>query len=558
MQQKVLITAALPYANGALHFGHIAGAYLPADIYSRFNRLCGEDVLFICGSDEYGVAITLSAELANRAPKEHVDHFHEINKAFFSQLNISFDHYSRTTWPGHIPTAQSFFLELLENGYIEERTTEQLYCEQDDKFLADRYVCGTCPRCGFDNARGDECQKCGASYEATELINPRSKLSNAPLSKRPTNHWFLLLDRLQKPLDSWLATKNHWKSNVLKFAENYSKEMHPRAITRDCSWGVPLPLPNTKGKVLYVWFEAPIGYISATKEWAALQGTPEKWRDYWCDEETKLVQFIGKDNIPFHAVIFPAMELGQNQPYKIVDELPANEFLNLEGRRFSKSDNWTIELDEFLTHYSVDQLRYTLAANAPENADSEFVWKDFQSRCNAELLGKLGNFANRVLLFALKQCGGIVPQENYDKESSLFLEKISTLVAEIKDCYTHFKVRNVCQLIMQIAQECNTFFDQRKPWQQAKDPALHGAMRSSIRACLEAIKLLSLVTCPIIPQTAQSLWQFLGYTTLINEDGHWTSIVDQPLPMGQTLSTPHLLFRRIEDDEIATEIAKLK
>ncbi|MES2121665.1 MAG: methionine--tRNA ligase, partial [Chlamydiota bacterium] len=368
MHQKILITSALPYANGPLHFGHVAGAYLPADCYARFERLKGSHVHFVCGSDEYGIAITLSAELAGRTPQQHVDLFHEINKNLFNQLNFSFDHFSRTTWPGHVKTTQEYFKDLLANGYIEEKTTDQLYSETESKFLADRYVVGTCPKCGFAEARGDECQKCGASYEATDLLQPRSKLTGSPLIRKPTKHFFLRFDLFKEKLSEWIGKKD-WKPNVIQFAKSYIEDLKPRGITRDMEWGVPIPLPGTEGKVFYVWFDAPIGYISASREWAELHGKPESWRDYWCDPQTKLVQFVGKDNIPFHAVFFPAMTMGQNQPYKLVDELPANEFYNLEGKQFSKSDNWTIDLDTFFKQFTADQIRYAIASNAPETQD---------------------------------------------------------------------------------------------------------------------------------------------------------------------------------------------
>src|SRR5579862_125579 len=397
--EKILITSALPYANGPLHFGHIAGAYLPGDCYARFERLKGNDVLYVCGSDEYGVAITLNAELAGRTPKQHVDIFHEIIKNYFTKLNFSFDHYSRTTWPGHVKTTQEFFRDLLENGYIEEKVTDQLFSEADNRFLADRYVVGTCPKCAFPEARGDECQRCGASYEATDLIQPRSKLTGASLIRKSTKHWFLRFDLFKEKLAQWIAEKE-WKPNVINFAKGYIDDLKPRAITRDSDWGIPIPLPHTEGKVFYVWFDAPIGYISAVREWAELKGTPDAWKNYWLDPKTKLVQFIGKDNIPFHAVFFPAMLMGQNQPYKLVDELPANEFYNLEGRQFSKSDGWYIDLDAFFKQFTTDQIRYAIASNAPETSDSEFSWKDFQMRCNSELLGKYGNLVNRTLVFA--------------------------------------------------------------------------------------------------------------------------------------------------------------
>lgn len=556
MKQKILITSALPYANGPLHFGHIAGAYLPGDCYARFQRLKGNDVLYICGSDEYGVAITLSADLAGRTPQEHVNIFHEINKNFFKRLNFSFDHYSRTTWPGHVKPVHQYFQNLLENGYIEPRITDQLYSEADQKFLADRYVVGECPRCGFPNARGDECPECGASYDATDLKKPRSKLTNAPLVHKPTKHWFLLLDKFKEKLTKWVESKD-WKPNVIHFVKGYIQELHARSITRDSTWGVPIPLPDTEGKVLYVWFDAPIGYISATMEWAQLQGKNERWKDYWLDPTTKLVSFIGKDNIPFHAAIFPAMTMGQNQPYKLVDELPANEFYKLEGRQFSKSDGWFIDLEDFLTRYTVDQIRYTIAANAPETADSEFTWKDFQIRCNSELLGKYGNLVNRVLVFAHNKCGGIVPAQGQlqgvDKE---FLENVQKLVQQADENYQSFKLRAVSHTMMELAQLGNAYFDHKRPWTDAKQPETHPVMSTTIACCLECLKALALISSPIIPETASRVWKMLGNTKPI-QDLSWIEVAHTPIPAGQKLQEAVILFQKIEDEQIAQEVAKL-
>ncbi len=554
---KILITSALPYANGPLHFGHIAGAYLPADCYARFQRLMKRDVLFICGSDEYGIAITLSAELAKCSPKEHVDHFHIINRDFFEKLQISFDHYSRTTWEGHVEPTHQFFLDLLTNGYIEAKTTEQLYSEKDDRFLADRYVIGTCPRCGFENARGDECPKCGASYDATEMKFPRSKLTDAPLSLRPTKHWFLRLDLFKDRLKEWVSTKR-WKPNVINFIEDYINHLHPRAITRDMKWGIDVPLPDAEGKVLYVWFDAPIGYISATKEWALKTNQPEKWKDYWLDEKTKLVQFIGKDNIPFHASIFPAMVMGQNQSYKLVDELPANEFYNLEGRQFSKSDGWTIDLEEFFKHYTPDQIRYVIAANAPETADSEFSWKDFQQRCNGELLGKYGNLVNRVLVFIHTRCQGVIPNcealEAIDRE---FLKNIKELCVEISDCYENFKLRRASQLVMELAQLGNIYFDTKKPWSDAKQEENRARMETTLACCIGCIKSLALISSPIIPDTAEKVWKMLGHNDSIQERG-WKKILSDPLESGQKLKPAAILFQKIEDVHIEKELENLQ
>lgn len=556
MPQKILITSALLYANGPVHFGHIAGAYLPADCYARFQRLKKNDVLYISGSDEYGVAITLSSDLAGRTPKEHVDIFHELNKKFFEKLQISFDHYSRTTWEGHIEPTHQFFNDLLANGYIEARQTDQLYSEKDDKFLADRYVEGECPRCGYEKARGDECPRCGASFDAIELKNPRSKLTQAPLVKKETKHWFLLLDKFKERLNDWVD-KKQWKPNVINFIKGYIDHLHARAITRDFKWGVNVPLADAEGKVLYVWFDAPIGYISATKEWALLKGDPDKWKDYWLDEKTKLVNFIGKDNIPFHASIFPAMLMGQNQPYKLVDELPANEFLNLEGRQFSKSDGWFIDLEDFFKQFSSDQIRYALAANAPETADSEFTWKDFQHRCNSDLAGKYGNLANRVLVFIQNRCDGRAPAkallEEVDKE---FLNQIHTLVDEAAICYQGFRVRRASQLIMELAQLGNVYFDHKHPWKDAKEEATRTRMKTTLACCLECLKALALISNPIIPTASQKLWEMLGQPKQLSEQS-WDEVYKLPLIDGEKLPNPQILFTKVEDAVINTEIEKL-
>ncbi|MBS0615977.1 MAG: methionine--tRNA ligase [Verrucomicrobia bacterium] len=540
---KVLITSALPYANGALHFGHIAGAYLPADCYARFCRLRGDDVLFICGSDEYGIPITINAEMAGRTPQQHVDIFHKVNKDLFAQLRMSFDNYSRTSWKGHIPTVQEFFTDLLNNGYIEPRTTKQLYSEKDGRFLADRYVTGTCPKCGFDAARGDECPKCAASYEATDLINPRSKISGGPLVAKPTKHWFLRFDLFAEKLREWIATKN-WKPSVTHFAMSYVDDLKARAITRDGEWGVPIPLPDTEGKVLYVWFDAPIGYISATKE-----GFPDTWQNYWLKDDVQYVQFLGKDNIPFHAVFFPAMVMGQNKPYKQVDDIAANEFLNLEGRQFSKSDGWTIDLDRFFEHFTADQIRYVLAANAPETQDSEFTWKDFQTRCNSELLGKYGNLANRVLVFIANKAEGRVPEQEFDTD---FINKVKELAKLAAEAYSTYHLRKASQLVMEIAAAGNVYFDGEKPW-KIEDPAKKGKV---LRSCLECLKILALVSSPIVPDAAQKLWQMLGQKEALSKE-NWDAVLKTPLKAGLALPKPEVLFKRVEDAIIQEEIDKL-
>ncbi len=556
MTDKILITSALPYANAPLHFGHIAGAYLPGDCYARFQRLKKNDVRYFCGSDEYGIAITMSAELANRTPKEHVDIFHKINKALFDKLNFSFDHYSRTTWEGHKAPVQRFFLDLLENGYIEERMTEQLFSEADQKFLADRYVVGECPKCGFNQARGDECPSCGGSFEATDLKNPRSKMTGKPLTLKETKHWFLRLDLFKERLTKWIETKE-WKPNVLNFAKNFIEDLRPRAITRDSEWGVPVPLAGVTQKVLYVWFDAPIGYISASMEWSELIGDKDEWKKYWLDPKTKLVQFIGKDNIPFHASIFPAMVMGQNLDLKIVDELPANEFYNLDGRKFSKSEGWTIDFEDFFTKYSADQIRYAIGANAPETADAEFTWRDFQVRCNAELLGKLGNFVNRTLVFAKSKCQGqIGPLNDLSPDDQAFLEGQQALLREIEEAYKTFKLKRACHLLMELCQLSNGYFEKMAPWKDAKSDETKPRMDRTIRCCLEAIKCIALASYPVMPESSEAIWQMLGENSSLLTQG-WDQIKNTPLspkPLGE----PKILFRKIEDSEIEAELKKLQ
>ena len=558
MQEKILITSALPYANGPLHFGHVAGAFLPADCYARFKRLQGADVLYLSGSDEYGVAITMSAEAAKRTPQEQVDLFHHINKEFLSHLNISFDHFSRTTWKGHDVTVQKFFLDLLKNGHIEEKITKQLFSEKENRFLADRYVQGTCPKCGFDKARGDECQVCGASYEATDLLKPVSKVSGSPLVLKDTKHWFLRFDHFKEELEAWIQKKD-WKPNVLNFALSYIKELKPRAITRDSEWGIPVPLKGAEGKVLYVWFDAPIGYISAAKEWAELKGDPELWKHYWLDEKTKYVQFIGKDNIPFHAVFFPAMEMGQNIPYKKVDELPANEFYNLEGRQFSKSDGWTIDLESFFKNFKPDQIRYAIAANAPETQDSEFTWKDFQSRVNADLVGKFGNFINRVLVFIRQKAEGKVPPLKNPTSADLeFQKNIKKIASETASAYNSFQLRKACQHIMELAQAGNVYFDSKKPWHAAKDPLLAQDMNNTLYCCLECIQLLALVSYPVVPEASEKIEALLGFSKGSFFSLGWDGILKMPLKEGSPLPEPKILFDRVEDEVIAPYISELQ
>nr|MCH9811635.1 methionine--tRNA ligase [bacterium] len=545
----------LLYANGEIHFGHLAGAYLPADIFARFSRKTGKDVLFVSGSDEYGVAITMSAEIEGRSPKEQVDHYHEINKALFQKMNISFDHYSRTTSKDHDPLVQEFFLELLENECVEEQTSKRLYSEAEDKFLADRYVTGVCPKCGYEEARGDECPKCGGNFEAEDLINPLSKLTKSPLTLKETTHFFLRCDLFKEKLSTWIKKKD-WKSSVVNFILPYIEDLRPRAITRDMKWGVKLPLEDREGKVFYVWFDAPIGYLTAVKEWGEIHGI-DALQTYYKDPDTKLVQFIGKDNIIFHSVIFPSMLMGRTTKYKLVDDLPANEFLNLEGKQFSKSNNWTIHLREFLEKYSVDALRYTLAANAPETSDSEFTWKDFQRRVNGDLVGKYANFVHRTLSFICNKVDGRVPTPTeYSAEDDTFFDEMNLKVKEIQKAYEHYHVREACSLIMELSSLANAYFDHKKPWALVKNKETAKELNNALYLSLMAAKALALVSSPIIPDTAKKIWNMLGIEQDL-EATSWDEIKDMQLVPGTNLQKPEILFEKIEDEVIEAEVAKL-
>lgn len=556
VKERVLITSALLYANGKLHFGHLAGAYLPADVYARYARMTGKEVLFISGSDEYGIAITMSSEKEGRTPKEQVDHYHKVNKDLFKRMNIAFDHFSRTTDKEHIPLVQEFFLSLLENDYLEEKTTQRLYCTSEDKFLADRYVMGTCPKCGYEEARGDECGKCGANFEAEDLIHPVSKQTKQKLVLKDTTHFFLRCDVFKEKLQAWLKKKD-WKASVKNFVMPYIDDLRPRAITRDMKWGVPLPLEGRDDKVLYVWFDAPIGYITAVSQWGELFNKKDAVKDFYHDPDTKIVQFIGKDNTIFHSVIFPAMLMGQNKAYNLVDDLPANEFLNLEGKQFSKSNNWTIELDEFLDAYNVDTLRYTLASNAPESSDSEFTWKDFQRRVNGDLVGKYANFVHRTLTFLYNKMDQKIPiPSEYESSEDTFFDEINLKVKEIEQAYKQYSLRKASMLIMELASISNAYFDHSKPWALIKEKENNQQLANTMYLSLMAVKALAFVSFPIIPETAQKICNMLGLTQSL-ETVSWEEIRDLQLTPGSELHKPEPLFQRVDDEQIEKEIAKL-
>ncbi|MCK4957491.1 MAG: methionine--tRNA ligase, partial [Candidatus Cloacimonetes bacterium] len=410
-KQKYLVTSALPYANGPLHIGHVAGAYLPADVFVRFQRLQANDVLYVCGSDEHGAPISIKAEAEGVTPRDIVDRYHDSIKKSFDGLMINFDNFSGTARAQHSKLSQEFFTNLLERGFIIQKTSKQWFDQEQNRFLADRYVEGECPHCGADGARGDQCDACGKLIDAVELKNPISKISGSTPILKSTTHWYLELQKFEDELKEWLESKKYWKENVHNFISNFLENgLIERAITRDIDWGVPVPLENAEGKVLYVWFDAPIGYISSTKEWAEKIGEPEKWKDYWLDKKTKLIHFIGKDNIIFHTIFFPSFLMEQPEDYILPYDVPANEFLNLEGQKMSTSRNWTVWVNDFLADFDGEYLRYYLAANAPENKDSDFYWKDFQTQTNNDLANVLGNLANRVFAFSNKSFEGKINQ----------------------------------------------------------------------------------------------------------------------------------------------------
>lgn len=557
MRKKILITAALPYANGCIHFGHLSGAYLPADCYARFQRLKKHSVLFISGSDEYGTAIVHSAELAKRSSKEQADKYHRKNEKLLQRMSISFDHYFRTTSKYHAPIVQSFFLNLMKNGYIEKKETMQLYSDVEQRFLADNYVIGVCPHCGFSEARGDSCPKCGGTYDVSELIGPKSKITGSFLSLQKTIHWFLKCDAFKDKLLSWLHDRD-WRANIKHFAIPYVHKLQSRAITRDLTWGVPIPLPNTEGKVLYVWFDAPIGYISGTQEYFAFQGNPDGWKDFWLDPDTEYIQFMGKDNIIFHAIIFPSMIMGQDVQYKLVDRMIAYEFLNLEGKKFSKSSHWYVDLSEFLDRYSADVVRYVLLANLPESHDSEFSFKDFQTRVNKELVGKLGNFVYRTISFIYSRMGEKIPEKVSLGESDVqFLNEMQNLMKSIEMAYQSVQLRKVIQLIMEMAHLANEYFDRKKPWVLYQNSQDRESLMAVLQTCLQAIQWMAIACFPIMPNTASAMWMQIVLPSDILNLG-WDEAQKVSLSFGKELPVPCRLFEKIEDEMIEEDILQLK
>lgn len=556
--KRYTVTAALPYTNGPIHIGHLAGVYVPSDIYARFLRLQGKDVAFICGSDEHGVAISMKAKKEGITPQEVIDKYHAIIKQSFEDFGISFDNYSRTSAKIHHDTASEFFRKLYDAGQFIEEVTAQLYDEQAGQFLADRFVTGTCPKCGNEEAYGDQCEKCGSSLNATDLINPKSTITGSKPVLKETKHWFLPLDRYDAFLREWILEghKNDWKPNVYGQVKSWLEDgLKPRAVTRDLDWGIPVPVEGAEGKVLYVWFDAPIGYISSTKEWAQRVG--KDWEPYWKSNDTKLVHFIGKDNIVFHCVIFPAM-LKAEGSYILPDNVPANEFLNLEGNKLSTSKNWAVWLHEYLQDFpgQQDVLRYALTSNAPETKDNDFTWKDFQARNNNELVAIFGNFINRVVVLTNKYYEGVVPQPNdYSDIDEATLTEMRAYPAVIASSIERYRFREALTELMNLARLGNKYLADEEPWKVIKEnPA---RVQTQMYVALQIAAALSVLSEPFLPFTAAKLKNMLN----LNDSAlQWNdiSLTTDLLKAGSKIGQAELLFAKIEDDAIQAQVNRLE
>ena len=560
MSKTYTITAALPYTNGPIHIGHLSGVYIPADIYARFLRITGNDVIYICGSDEHGVPITIKAKNENKTPQEIVDRYHKNIKESFEEFGISFDNYSRTSEKIHHKTASDFFLKLHNNGSFKEITSEQYYDKEENQFLPDRFLIGTCPKCGFEESYGDQCEKCGTSHNSSDLINPKSSITGNVPSLKSTKHWFLKLDSFQEFLKKWILeeNKNFWKPNVYGQCKSWLDDgLKPRAVTRDLDWGVPVPIKEAIGKVLYVWFDAPIGYISSTIEWAKKNN--KSWEKYWKDEKTELVHFIGKDNIVFHCIIFPSM-LKAHGDYILPKNVPANEFLNLEGSKISTSKNWAVWLPDYLKDFpkKQDVLRYVLTINAPENKDNDFTWKDFQNRNNGELVAILGNFINRVVVLTKKYYDSVIPDPNElnDVDNEVIVS-VNESVKKIEKLVSQFKFRDACAEFINIARFGNKYLADEEPWKIIKvDPE---RVKTILFVALHISSILSVVSEPFLPFTSKKI------KFILNSQDHsskwtWENLVNDNFLISKkvTINEPELLFTRIEDSEIQYQIDKLK
>ena len=554
MKKRYTITAALPYANGPIHIGHLAGAYIPADIYSRYLRLKGKDIVFVCGSDEHGAAIPIRAKKEGISPQKIIDKYHTIIKESFEKFGISFDNYSRTSSKTHHKMASDFFNDLNKKNIFIEKESEQLYDLKENQFLADRYVEGECPKCNFDGAYGDQCESCGSSLNATDLINPKSKLSGNKPSLKKTKHWFLPLNNFEEFLNRWFLKekKEDWKANVFGQVKSWINEgLKPRAITRDLDWGIPVPIKEATGKVLYVWFDAPIGYISSTIEWAEKEKID--WKPYWQDSETELVHFIGKDNIVFHCIIFPSI-LKASGKYILPTNVPANEFLNLEGKKISTSKNWAIWLDEYIKDFPEmqDTLRYVLTANAPENKDNDFTWKDFQAKNNNELVAIFGNFINRVVVLTQKYYNGKTPscQVLNEKEKDL-IDQVYSYPKKIGNSIEKYKFREAINTMIDLARLGNKYLAEEEPWKVIKTESsekVKTIMNISIQIC----GVLSLVCEPFLPNTSVKLKKQFNIQNI-----EWDSIIKSNPVISNEVQQSELIFRKIEDEEIIFQLEKL-
>lgn len=555
--KRYTITAALPYTNGPIHIGHLAGVYVPADIYSRYLRLQGKDVAFICGSDEHGVAISMKAKKEGITPQQVIDKYDGIIRKSFSDFGISFNNYSRTSAKIHHDTASEFFRTLYDKGDFIEEVTEQLYDAKANQFLADRFVVGTCPRCNHDGAYGDQCENCGSTLNATDLINPKSTITGETPILKSTKHWFLPLDRYDAFLREWILEghKNDWKTNVYGQVKSWiDAGLEPRAVTRDLDWGIDVPVEGAEGKKLYVWFDAPIGYISSTKEWAAREG--KEWEPYWKDQDTKLVHFIGKDNIVFHCIIFPAM-LKAEGSYILPDNVPANEFLNLEGNKLSTSKNWAVWLHEYLEEFpdKQDVLRYALTSNAPETKDNDFTWKDFQARNNNELVAVFGNFVNRVVVLTNKYYDGVIPTPNELTEiDEATLAELKAYPAVISSSVERYRFREALGELMNVARLGNKYLADEEPWKVMKDNPER--VKTQMYVALQIAAALSVLSEPFLPFTAAKLSKILKNEGSIK----WSDVADNSelIAAGHQIGEAELLFAKIEDEEIQKQIDKLE
>ena len=559
--KRYTITAALPYTNGPVHIGHLAGVYIPADIYARFQRMQGKDVAFVCGSDEHGVPITLKAKKEGITPQQVVDKYNSIIKQSFEDFGISFDNYSRTTSKIHHDTASEFFKKLHSEGKFIEQVTQQLYDADANQFLADRFVVGTCPKCGNEESYGDQCESCGTSHNATDLIHPKSAITGAVPSLKETKHWFLPLDKYEPFLKEWILEehKKDWKTNVYGQCKSWIDDgLRPRAVTRDLDWGIPVPAPDADGKVLYVWFDAPIGYISATKQWAKKQG--KDWEPYWKDKDTKLLHFIGKDNIVFHCIIFPSM-LKAEGSYILPNNVPANEFLNLEGNKISTSKNWAVWLHEYLEDFpdQQDVLRYVLTANAPETKDNDFTWADFQARNNNELVAIFGNFINRVTVLTHKYYDGITPSEGMLSQLDIkTLETVRAYPAVIESSIERYRFREAQQELMNVARLGNKYLADQEPWKTIKIDVQR--TKTVMFVALQIAGALAILSEPFLPHTSRKLKEMLRINSRETQNSlQWSDVATKQILIapGHTINTNELLFSKIEDSQIQAQMDKL-